>query len=55
MLEADPQLAIFLRNLEALMTTLKERATVVIPADADPFKLLTAMPLLEPAKPAQKP
>jgi len=55
MLEADPELAIFLRNLEALMTTLKERATVVIPADADPFKLLTRMPSLEPSKPAQKP
>jgi membrane protease subunit HflC len=55
MLEADPQLAIFLRDLEALMTTLKERATVVIPADAAPFKLLTGMPSLEPKKPAQKP
>lgn len=55
MLQEDPQLAIFLRNLEALITTLKERATIVIPADADPFRLLTGMPSLEPSKPAGKP
>lgn len=55
MLEEDPQLAIFLRNLEALITTLKDRATIVIPADADPFRLLTGMPSLEPNKPAGKP
>ncbi len=55
MLEEDPQLAIFLRNLEALVATLKERATIVIPADADPFRLLMGMPSLQPSKPAQKP
>ncbi len=53
LLEADPQLAIFLRNLETLVATLKQGATVVIPADADPFKLLTKMPSLQPSKPAQ--
>jgi len=53
MLEEDPQLAIFLRNLEALVVTLRERATIVIPADADPFKLLMGMPSLQPSKPAQ--
>lgn len=52
MLEAEPKLAIFLRNLEALMTTLKERATIVIPADADPFALLTGMPSFTPSVPA---
>jgi membrane protease subunit HflC len=52
MLDEDPQLAIFLRNLETLVATLKERATIVIPADADPFRLLTGMPSLEPSKPA---
>lgn len=55
MLEEDPQLAIFLRNLDALIATLRERATIVIPADADPFRLLTGMPSLEPSKPAGKP
>jgi len=55
MLEEEPQLAIFLRNLEALAITLKERATVVIPAEVDPFRLLKGMPSLEPNKPAGKP
>jgi membrane protease subunit HflC len=69
MLEQEPKLAIFLRNLDALVATLKERATIVIPADADPFALLTGMPsfgpsqprpaqtapVSQPAKPAQQP
>ncbi|OHB68470.1 MAG: hypothetical protein A2Y77_01580 [Planctomycetes bacterium RBG_13_62_9] len=55
MLEADQELAIFLRDLEALSTLLKDRATVVIPADAAPFSLLTRMPSLDPNKPAGKP
>ena len=55
MLEEEPQLAMFLRNIEALAITLKERATVVIPADVDPFRLLKGMPSLEPNKPAGKP
>ena len=44
MLEAEPELAIFLRNLEALKITLKDRATIVLPADTDPFKLLKQIP-----------
>jgi membrane protease subunit HflC len=54
MQEEDPALAIFLRNLDALAATLKERATIVIPADADPFRLLMGMPSLQPSKPAQQ-
>jgi modulator of FtsH protease HflC len=50
MMQADTELAIFLRNLEALAATLKERATIVIPADAEPFRLLTGMPLLQPVE-----
>jgi membrane protease subunit HflC len=53
MMEEDPQLAMFLRNLEALLITLKERATIVIPADCQPFRLLHEMPALEPAKSAE--
>jgi membrane protease subunit HflC len=52
MLEEDPGLAMYLRNLEALQTTLKERATLVIPADCQPFRLLREMPPLVPSKPA---
>ena len=46
LLETDPQLAIYLRNLETLKETLRERSTIVIPMDSDPFKLLMAMPTL---------
>jgi membrane protease subunit HflC len=48
MLEADPEFAMFLREIETLKKTLKERATVVLPADAEPFKLLKQMPQIEP-------
>jgi len=48
MLEANPKLAIFLRNLEALLKTLKSGATLIIPADSEPFDLLKRMPSLEP-------
>lgn len=47
MLEEAPELAMFLRNLDALLATLKERATIVIPADAEPFRYLREMPSLE--------
>lgn len=55
MLEADAQLAIFLRNLEALKETLKDRATILVPMDADPFKLLLGMPVLGTEKAATEP
>jgi membrane protease subunit HflC len=44
MLEADPELAMFLRDVEALKKILQERSTVVISADTEPFKLLKQMP-----------
>lgn len=50
MMDEDPDLAIFLRGLETLEIGLKDRATIVIPADADPFRLLTRMPLLAPTE-----
>jgi len=46
MLEADTKLAIFLRNLESLRTTLRERSTFLIPMNAAPFNLLLGMPSL---------
>ncbi|MCX5633975.1 MAG: protease modulator HflC [Phycisphaerae bacterium] len=48
MLDADPEFAMFLREIETLKKTLKERTTVVLPADAEPFKLLKQMPQIEP-------
>jgi len=44
MLEEEPELAIFLRNIEALKKTLKERSTIVLPADSEPFILLKQKP-----------
>lgn len=38
--EKDPELAMFLRKLEVLEDTLKEKATVVLSADTEPFDLL---------------
>ncbi len=51
LLEADPELAMFLRDIEALKKILAERATVVFSAKTAPFKLLEEMPDLKPAEP----
>jgi membrane protease subunit HflC len=50
MLDPDPELAMFLREVEALKIILQNRATVVLPADARPIRLLKEMPHLEPKK-----
>jgi len=44
MLEENPELAMFLRNTEALKEALKEKTTLVIPADIAPFNYLNKMP-----------
>jgi len=44
LLEADPELAMFLRDIESLKKILKKRSTVVLSADAEPFNLLKKMP-----------
>jgi modulator of FtsH protease HflC len=46
-LEADPELAIFLRQTDALKKILKERSTVVLSAESEPFRLLKEMPDLQ--------
>ncbi len=51
LLEADPELAMFLRDIEALKKILAERATVVVSTKTSPFKLLEEMPDLKPAEP----
>ena len=50
MLEEDPELAMFLRDIEAIKKILEKRSTIVLSADAEPFKLLKEMPNLEPKK-----
>lgn len=53
LLEADPELAMFLRDLEALKIILNKKSTVVLGADTEPFELLKKVPDLEP-KDAEK-
>ena len=48
LLEQDPQLAMFLRDIDALKKILEHRSTIVISADTEPFKLLRQMPDLKP-------
>lgn len=50
MLEADPDLAMFLRDIDALKKILEKRSTVVLSADTEPFKLLKKIPEIEPKK-----
>jgi modulator of FtsH protease HflC len=45
MLEQEPQLASFLRDMEALKIMLESRTTFVVPTDKPPFNLLQGMPL----------
>lgn len=51
MLEQDASFAIFLREIDALRKILKERSTVILSSDTQPFKLLKEMPQLTPAEP----
>jgi len=54
MLEADPEFAIFLRDIEALKKILEERSTVVLSADTEPFKLLKKIPEIKPKNPDEE-
>jgi membrane protease subunit HflC len=47
MLDADPELAMFLRDLEALRVILKERSTIVLGTDTEPMHLLKGVPVLK--------
>jgi glutamine synthetase adenylyltransferase len=44
----------FLREIETLKKTMKDRTTIVLPADAEPFKLLKEMPKIEPKQSGTK-
>lgn len=50
-MEQDPELAMFLRNLDAMRMTLREHATLVLPTDSEPFNLLRKMPSLKATEP----
>ena len=50
LLKADPEFAMFLRNIDAIKKILEKRSTIVLSADTEPFKLLREMPSIEPKK-----
>ncbi len=50
MLNADPQLAMILRDFEALRNTLRDNTTIILPPDVAPFKYLHSMPSVTPSK-----
>ena len=48
MLEADPELAMFLRDLEALKKILAQRSTIVLGVETEPIHLLKELPDIKP-------
>jgi membrane protease subunit HflC len=51
LLEADPEFAIFLQNIEALKATLEKNSVIVLSTDAPPFRLLREIPVIVPRDP----
>jgi membrane protease subunit HflC len=47
LLEADPELAMFLRETEALQKILEKRSTIVLSGESEPVRLLKKMPNVE--------
>ncbi|MHC4114999.1 MAG: protease modulator HflC [Planctomycetota bacterium] len=47
MLQAEPELAMFLRDIEALKKILEKRSTIILSTDSEPFKLLRQIPTLD--------
>lgn len=54
MFEADPELAIFLRDIEAMKNILKDRSTIILGTETEPVKYLKEMPEIEPKKASPK-
>jgi membrane protease subunit HflC len=54
MLEEDTELAIFLRDIEALKKILAERSTIVFSSKTEPFRLLEEMPNIKPRDPNER-
>ena len=48
MLDADPEFAMFLRDIEALGIILKEKSTIILNGETEPIKLLKGVPSLTP-------
>jgi len=50
MFKANPELAMFLRNIDALKQILGKKATYVVPTDIEPFTLLEKIPAIKSEK-----
>lgn len=48
MLKSDPEFAMYLQNLEALKSILKERSTIILDEDTELINLLKSIPDIEP-------
>lgn len=48
LLDADPELAMFLRDIDALREILKEKSTIVLGAETEPIQLLKKIPDIKP-------
>jgi membrane protease subunit HflC len=48
MLQADPEFAMFLRDIEALRKILKDNSTIILGGKTDPIKLLNKIPDIQP-------
>jgi len=53
LLEEDPQLAMFLRDIETLKKISEERLTILLSTDSEPFKVLKEIPSFSPRDPNQ--
>ena len=51
LLEADPEFAMFLQDIEALKKTLEQKSVIVLSTDAYPFSLLKEKPAIVPKNP----
>lgn len=48
LLDADPEFAMFLRDIEALKNILAEKSTIILGAETEPLKLLKSIPNITP-------
>ena len=50
MLKDDPEFAMFLMDIETVKKTLKDRATIIITTDTEPYDILKKSPDIKPKK-----
>ena len=50
LLDEDPEFAMFLMDIETVKKTLKDRATIIITTDIEPYDILKKSPDIKPKK-----